>query len=74
MNAIQKMLGMNERAQRALRAELDELEKGLRAPGPEFSPEAVIKWFFSWLLCALGFVMAMTVVSTAAKLLKLLVP
>lgn len=75
MNAtINRMQIANERAQRALCGKFKEIENDLRGGGQKFTPETVIKWFFSWTLCACGLMLAMTILSTLAKVLKMLVP
>jgi hypothetical protein len=38
------------------------------------TPLWVLAWFFTWTICAVGFVLAMTVAATLAKGLKMLVP
>lgn len=38
------------------------------------TPRVILAWFFTWTLCATGFVLAMTVAATLAKALKLLIP
>lgn len=73
-STIDRMLGANENARRTLRAAMTEIAEGPRKSGREFSPEAIIKWFFTWTLCVVGFMAAMTVLTTLGKLAKLLVP
>ena len=83
---IDRILDANERERRALDTEIKRTTMilkpqaylmtpvGQRGPGRDFSPEAIIKWFFTWTLCVVGFMAATTLLTTLGKLAKLLAP
>lgn len=84
MNAtINRMLRSNEMGKRVVESAIERIHSEIhgkqpdnesRGPGREFSPEAIIKWFFTWTICVVGFMAAMTVLTTLGKLVKFFLP
>jgi len=80
MNAIKRMQEANARAIFALNAEIQRVasltehrEVKIKAVS-NFTPGTVLAWFFTWTICVVGFMAAMTVLTTLGKLAKILVP
>jgi len=80
MNTIKKMQEANARAIFALNAEIQRVaslsehrEVKIKAVS-NFTPGAILAWFFTWTICIAGFSLIMAVMGIVTRVLKILVP
>jgi hypothetical protein len=86
MSLTERLQEANARELREVNADIERitLQKTITRPteyptimvkvGNTFTSRAILAWFFTWTLCAAGFVLVMTIAATLAKALKVLVP
>jgi len=85
MNATERMQEANARELREVNAALRRYECGMAVKPMEhheikiravsnFTPGAVLAWFFTWTICIAGFSLIMAVMGIVTRVLKILVP